>query len=174
MNDYLHTITFKITFPNETFGSLNRIYITKGFNHLSSCTNIYCSLIFVSNEVIDLKEFRKDFQLYERLTWVKGDLQFPEYETSARLESRITVRSETSEDNDGEAIINAFFEDLLEKKERLLQLKEKYSGEIFFEIIINLESDDSPIVRLQSPHLALLTELDATLDSNVYDYKERA
>lgn len=140
---------------------------------MSSCTNIYCSLIFISNEIVDLREFRKDFQLYERLTWVKGDLQFPEYETSARLESNITVRSETSEDNDGEAIINAFFEDLLEK-ERLLQLKEKYSGEILFEIIINLESDDSPIVRLQSPHLALLTELDAKLDSYVYDYKESA
>ena len=141
---------------------------------MSSCTNIYCSLNFVSNEIVDLKEFRKDFQLYERLTWVKGDLQFPEYDTSARLESRITIRSEISENNDGESIINAFFEDLLQKKERLLQLKEIYSGEIFFEIIINLESDDSPIVRLQSPHLAFLTELDATLDSYVYDYKERA
>ena len=95
---------------------------------MSSCTNIYCSLNFVSNEIVDLKEFRKDFQLYERLTWVKGDLQFPEYDTSARLESRITIRSEISENNDGESIINAFFEDLLQKKERLLQLKEIYSG----------------------------------------------
>ena len=103
---------------------------------MSSCTNIYCSLVFVSDEVINLEDFKKDFQLFERLTWVKGDLQFPKHEISARLESRITIKSDTSEDNDGEPVINAFFKQLIEKKARLLELKETYNGKMQFEIII--------------------------------------
>jgi len=138
---------------------------------LSSCTNIYCSLVFVSDEVINLEDFKQDFQLFERLTWVKGDLQFPKYEISARLESRITIKSDTSEDNDDEPVINAFFKQLIEKKARLLELKEMYNGKMQFEIIINLNSDDSPIVRLQPDHLGLLAELAINLDTCVYDYK---
>ena len=138
---------------------------------MSSCTNIYCSLVFVSDEVINLEDFKKDFQLFERLTWVKGDLQFPKHEISARLESRITIKSDTSEDNDGEPVINAFFKQLIEKKARLLELKETYNGKMQFEIIINLNSDDSPIVRLQPEHLGLLAELVINLDTCVYDYK---
>jgi len=138
---------------------------------LSSCTNIYCSLVFVSDEVINLEDFKQDFQLFERLTWVKGDLQFPKYEISARLESRITIKSDTSEDNDDEPVINAFFKQLIEKKARLLELKEMYNGKMKFEIIINLNSDDSPIVRLQPDHLGLLAELAIKLDTCVYDYK---
>ena len=138
---------------------------------MSSCTNIYCSLVFVSDEVINLEDFKQDFQLFERLTWVKGDLQFPKYEISARLESRITIKSDTSEDNDDEPVINAFFKQLIEKKARLLELKEMYNGKMQFEIIINLNSDDSPIVRLQPDHLGLLAELAIKLDTCVYDYK---
>ena len=138
---------------------------------MSSCTNIYCSLVFVSDEVINLEDFKQDFQLFERLTWVKGDLQFPKYEISARLESRITIKSDTSEDNDDEPVINAFFKQLIEKKARLLELKEMYNGKMKFEIIINLNSDDSPIVRLQPDHLGLLAELAINLDTCVYDYK---
>ena len=138
---------------------------------MSSCTNIYCSLVFVSDEVINLEDFKQDFQLFERLTWVKGDLQFPKYEISARLESRITIKSDISEDNDGEPVINAFFKQLIEKKARLLELKEMYNGKMKFEIIINLNSDDSPIVRLQPDHLGLLADLSIKLDTYVYDYK---
>jgi len=125
----------------------------------------------VSDEVINLEDFKQDFQLFERLTWVKGDLQFPKYEISARLESRITIKSDTSEDNDDEPVINAFFKQLIEKKARLLELKEMYNGKMKFEIIINLNSDDSPIVRLQPDHLGLLAELAIKLDTCVYDYK---
>ena len=144
---------------------------SKGVCDLSSFTNIYCCLKFLSDEVINLEDFKQDFQLFERLTWVKGDLQFPKYELSARLDSRVTIKSDVSADYDGEPIINEFFKQLIAKKERLLSLKEMYNGDMYFEIVINLHSDDSPVVRLQPEHLGLLAELAIKLDTCVYDYK---
>lgn len=40
-----------------------------------------------------------------------------------------------------------------------------------FDIVVNLESCDSPIILLNQDQLVFLAEIDAKLNCSVYDYK---
>lgn len=136
-------------------------------------TNLYCILIFWSDkEKFDLSEFESNFEIMQKKgSWTIGDLQHPDYELSKRTDSKVLLKSEVSDDFDGTDVINNFFNYLSEKKEVILSLKEKYSAEMYFRIIQNLNSEDTPVVRLSKEQLSFLVEVEAPLDCIVYDYK---
>lgn len=135
-------------------------------------TNLYCTLTFHSDtEKFNLKEFENKIQLYKKLSWTIGDLQHPDYEESARIDSSAVIKSNTSHNYDGTEVISDFFEYLNSKKGDILELKKKYKALLHFDIVINLESNDSPGVFLSHEHLLFLTEIGASLNYSVYDYK---
>lgn len=69
-------------------------------------TNLYCTLTFHSDtEKFNLKEFENKIQLYKKLSWTIGDLQHPDYEESARIDSSAVIKSNTSHNYDGTEVI---------------------------------------------------------------------
>jgi Domain of unknown function (DUF4279) len=135
-------------------------------------TNIYCMLTFRSeSEPFYVPDFEERVHLYNKLTWSIGDLQHPNYYLSARTDSSAVIKSAVSDDYDGTSVIKDFFQYLQMKKVEVLQLKHKYKASLYFDIVINLESSDSPVVFLMVEHLALLTEIGASINYSVYDYK---
>ncbi|TYS67479.1 DUF4279 domain-containing protein [Sutcliffiella horikoshii] len=134
--------------------------------------NIYCTLTFHSNkEKFDLSIFESKIQLYRKTSWSIGDLQHPNYQDSARLDSTAVIKSETSKDHDGKEIISSFFHYLYSKKEGILELKNQYNATLYFDLIVNQDSSDSPVIFLDPNHLTLLSELDASMNVSIYDYR---
>ncbi|MEK3993124.1 DUF4279 domain-containing protein [Robertmurraya sp. FSL R5-0851] len=135
-------------------------------------TNLYCTLTFRSDtEKFNLSEFENKVRLYKKRSWKIGDLQHPEYEESARVDSSAVIKSDTSHNSDGTEVISEFFKYLILKKEEIMNLTQQYKASLYFDIVINLESDDSPVVSLNQEHLCYLTEIGASLNYSVYDYK---
>lgn len=135
-------------------------------------TNIYCTLTFHSNkEKFDLSNFESKIQLYNKTSWSIGDLQHPNYEDSARLDSTAVIKSETSKDYDGKEVISSFFNYLFSRKEDILELKSQYMANLYFDVIVNQESSDSPVIFLEPNHLTLLSEFDASMNVSIYDYR---
>lgn len=137
-----------------------------------SNTNLYCTLTFRSDtEKFNLNDFESKIQLYKKKSWIIGDLQHPDYEESTRVDSSAVIKSNTSYNYDGTEVISDFFEYLKFKKEDIIELKKKYKAILHFDIVVNLESNDSPVVFLNDDQLLFLTEIGASLNYSVYDYK---
>ena len=137
-----------------------------------SITNLYCTLTFYSDsKKFDMSDFKNKLKVASKRSWTIGDLQHPDYEESKRIDSSIVIMSDVSKDNNGINVISDFFKYLTSKKEEILFLKEKYETNMYFDIVINLESCDSPIVSLSQDQLLLLVTIEAELNCSVYDYK---
>lgn len=42
---------------------------------------------------------------------------------------------------------------------------------LYFDVIVNQESSDSPVIFLDPNHLTLLSEFDASMNVSIYDYR---
>lgn len=159
----------KIKVKKEKFLLMNLISKMEG---IMSATNLYCTLTFYSDsEKFEMNDFQNKLKVSQKRSWTMGDLQRPDYEESKRMDSSADLMSDVSEDNNGTNMISNFFKYLTSKKEEILFLKEKYKTNMYFDIVTNLESCDSPIITLNQDQLLLLVEIDAELNCSVYDYK---
>ena len=137
-----------------------------------SITNLYCTLTFYSDsERFEMNDFQSKLKISQKRSWTIGDLQRPDLEESKRPDSSVVVMSDVSEDNDGTNMIVDFFKYLISKKEEILFLGKKYKADMSFDIVVNLESCDSPIIILNQDQLVFLAEIGAKLNCSVYDYK---
>ena len=135
-------------------------------------TNVYCNLTFTSDtDKFNIADFESHIQISKKRSWIKGDLQHPDFEESARLDSRVVLESNISKDYDGSEVITEFFNYLISKKSDILILKKKYNASLYFDVVINLEDEFSPVVFLQHKHLSYLTDIGSSLNYSVYDYK---
>lgn len=135
-------------------------------------TNLYCTLTFHSDtEKFNLMDFENKIQIDKNRSWAIGDFQHPDYEESIRIDSSVVIKSNISHNYDGTEIISEFFEYLTLKKEDILNLKKQYKASLYFDIVVNLESEDSPVVFLSQEHLAYLNDIGASLNYSIYDYK---
>lgn len=135
-------------------------------------TNLYCTLTFYSErEKFEMSDFQDKLKIVRKRSWTIGDLQHPDYEESKRIDSSAVIMSDVSGNNNGTSILLDFFDYLTSKKEEILFLKEKYKANMYFDIVINIASCDSPIITLNQDQLLLLLEIEAELNYSVYDYK---
>ena len=89
-------------------------------------TNLYCTLTFRSDtEKFNLNDFESKIQLYKKLSWTIGDLQHPDYEESARIDSSAVIKLNTSHNYDGTELISDFFGYLFLKKRRHIRIEKE-------------------------------------------------
>lgn len=137
-----------------------------------SITNIYCLFRFFSDsEKFELSDFSDHLEIDKTSSWALGDLK-DNTTNNFRLTSSAVIKSKVSDDFDGEQLIIEFIDYLISKKECILSLKQKYTAETFFEIVINLESEDKPVVILNNKQLEFLSLTTTRLDYVIYDYRE--
>lgn len=135
-------------------------------------TNLYCIFRFFSEDVkFDIQEFSSEFQINDSASWALGDLRDENIPDSVRLSSSVVIESKVSSDYDGEQVISDFFDYLMSKRSIILSLREKYGAQTFLEIVVNLESEDMPVILLQNNQLEFLAAIGSRLEYCMYDYR---